>query len=214
MDIVAQLESAFRAAIATALGPSHADADPAIRPSQNPAFGDFQANGALGLAKQVGEKPRDLAQRIAVAAATELGDLVEPLEVAGPGFINIRLRPPALARLLTAVDTPDLAVKPQPSAHAVVIDLCGVNVAKQMHVGHLRATIIGDALARVFERLGRTVHRENHLGDWGLPIAMVLHQLRAQRIDLDRLARRFVGLFQRQRVVQRQRSVLGAFARP
>lgn len=187
MDIVARIESDFRSAIATTLGESFAGADPAIRPAQNPEFGDYQANAALALAKPTGFKPRDLAARLCEAVTPLLGELVEPLEVAGPGFINIRLRQATLERLLDAIDEPGLGVVPENRPHSIVIDLCGVNVAKQMHVGHLRATIIGDSLARVYERLGRTVHRENHLGDWGLPIAMVLHRLREQGVDLDRL---------------------------
>jgi arginyl-tRNA synthetase len=187
-DPVAALDAAFRHAIAAALGDQFADVDPLIKPSANPQFGDFQANFAMGLAKQVpGSKPRDLAMKVLEAAPPELEEVAEKPEVAGPGFINIRLKPEALGRLLAAMDTPALGIVPSTDTHAVAVDMCGVNVAKQMHVGHLRATIIGDALARVFERLGRKVFRENHLGDWGLPIAMVLHQLREQNIDLDAL---------------------------
>jgi arginyl-tRNA synthetase len=186
-DPVAAIDAALRQAIVTALGPEHSDADPVIRKSQNPQFGDFQANCAMGLAKQTGQKPRDVAQRIVDAAPPELAQIAETPDVAGPGFINIRLKPEALGAALEAMDHRDLGVAPDSDPHTVVIDLCGVNVAKQMHVGHLRSTVIGDALARIFERLGRKVHRENHLGDWGLPIAMVLHQLREQGVDLDRL---------------------------
>ncbi|MHC5022770.1 MAG: arginine--tRNA ligase [Planctomycetota bacterium] len=184
-DPAAVLDAAFRRAIVSVLGEGYADADPLIRPSQNPQFGDYQANCAMPLAKQTKTKPRELAEKI--VAAADVSAIAEPLEVAGPGFINITLKPDALARLLEAMDDASLGVAADPDPHTVAIDLCGVNVAKQMHVGHLRATIIGDALARVFERLGRTVHRENHLGDWGLPIAMVLHQLREAGTDLDAL---------------------------
>lgn len=186
-DPVVLLDRALRRAIAAAVGDPNADIDPLIKPSQNPQFGDFQANVAMGLAKQMGQKPRDLAMKIVAAAPPELAEIAETPEVAGPGFINIRLRSQALSRLLEAMDNAALGVQPDADTHAVAIDLCGVNVAKQMHVGHLRSTIIGDALARVFERLGRKVFRENHLGDWGLPIAMVLHQLREKNVDLDRL---------------------------
>lgn len=184
-DPVALLDAAIRAAIQRALGDEFADADPVIRPSQNPQFGDFQANCAMGLAKKIGAKPRDVAEKI--VAAVQLDAIAEAPEVAGPGFINISLRPEALGQMLEAIDDAALGVRPDLDTHAIVIDLCAVNVAKQMHVGHLRSTIIGDALARVYERLGRTVYRENHLGDWGLPIAMVLHQLRAAGTDLDAL---------------------------
>lgn len=184
-DPVRLLEQAFREAVTVVAGAEYAETDPAVRPSQNPRFGDFQANLAMGLAKRLGTNPRDLATRL--AEAVDLGELADPPDVAGPGFINIRLRPTALGRLLGAMADERLGVPVDPDTHTVVIDLCGVNVAKQMHVGHLRSTIIGDALARVFERLGRSVHRENHLGDWGLPIAMVLHQLRESGTDLDAL---------------------------
>ncbi|MCP3905768.1 MAG: arginine--tRNA ligase [Planctomycetes bacterium] len=184
-DPVALLDAALRTAIHRALGDDFADVDPVIRPSQNPEFGDFQANCAMALAKRLGDQPRALAERIIIAA--DLSAIAEAPEVAGPGFINISLRPEAIDGLLAAMDEPGLGVPPDPDQHPVVIDLCAVNVAKQMHVGHLRSTIIGDALARVMERRGRTVHRENHLGDWGLPIAMVLHELRAAGVDLQAL---------------------------
>lgn len=184
-DPVAHLDRILRAAIISAFGDQFTHIDPAIRASQNPQFGDYQANMAMGLAKQFGQKPRDVAMKIVEAAGAELAGIAEPLEVAGPGFINIRLKPDALGRLLHAMDNQSLGVQPDPDQHIVAIDLCGVNVAKQMHVGHLRSTIIGDSLARVMERRGRKVFRENHLGDWGLPIAMVLHQLREKKVDLD-----------------------------
>ncbi len=182
------LEQAFRNAIAAALGDAYRAVDPGIRPSQNPKFGDYQANFAMGLAKQLETDPRKLAVKVAQAARADLADIAEPPEVAGPGFINIRLKDEALVQMLAAMDNDSLGVVPDTDQHAVVIDMCSVNVAKQMHVGHLRSTIIGDALGRIFERLGRTVHRENHLGDWGLPIAMVLHHLREAGTDLDSLA--------------------------
>ncbi len=184
-DPTALIERAFSAAIADVLGPEHADADPVVRPAGKPEHGDFQVNGAMPLAKKAGMKPRELAERLVEAA--DVTAIAEPPEVAGPGFINVRLRPQALAAALAAMAGPELGLERRTSPHSVVIDLCAVNVAKEMHVGHLRSTIIGDTLARTFERLGRTVHRENHLGDWGLPIAMVLWSLRRQEADLDRL---------------------------
>jgi arginyl-tRNA synthetase len=191
-DPVTLLEGVFRRAIAAHFGDQFADIDPLIKPSANPQFGDFQANFAMGLSKQLPDspKPREIALWViatlrSMAGPTGVDDLAEDLEVAGPGFINIRLKSEAFSRMLDAMDSPALGVVPDLDSHPVAIDMCGVNVAKQMHVGHLRATIIGDALARVFERLGRTVFRENHLGDWGLPIGMVLHQLRSKQADLD-----------------------------
>ena len=181
------LERAFGEAIAAALGEAHRNVDPGIRPSQNPKFGDYQANFAMKLAKQLETDPRKLAVKVAEAASADLADIAEPPEIAGPGFINIRLKDEAISQMLAAMDNDSLGVVPDTDQHAIVIDMCSVNVAKQMHVGHLRSTIIGDALGRILERLGRTVHRENHLGDWGLPIAMVLHHLRESGTDLDTL---------------------------
>ena len=186
-DPIALLERIVRAAIVSAFGAQVADIDPAIRPSQNAQFGDFQANVAMALAKQLGQKPRDVAVKIVEAATSggaALSDVAEMPDIAGPGFINIRLKLATFGQLLRAMDHPALGVTPDPDTHAIAIDLCGVNVSKQMHVGHLRSTIIGDSLARMLERRGRKVLRENHLGDWGLPIAMVLHHLR-ERIKSD-----------------------------
>ena len=187
-DPVSQIDSVLRRAIVAACGDEHADTDPLIRPSQRPELGDFQANVAMALGKATGRPPREVAEAIVDAANEPLAAIAEPLEIAGPGFINIRLKATALAEMLAALAADDgLGVPDQSSPRSIVIDLCAVNVAKQMHVGHLRSTIIGDALGRVFERLGRKVYRENHLGDWGLPIAMVLSQLRAEGRDLDAL---------------------------
>ena len=184
-DPAGEVDRALREAIAAVTGLPKEACDPQVRPSANPQFGDFQANFAMALAKQRGANPRHLAAD--VLAHANLAAVAERAEVAGPGFINIHLSGAAIAAALEALDTPALGIRPSAARHAVTIDLCGVNVAKQMHVGHLRATIIGDTLARVFERLGRKVWRENHLGDWGLPIAMTLASLRRAGVDLDRI---------------------------
>ena len=175
---------ALRAAIAAECGIDPAQADPRLQPSANPAFGDLQANFAMALAKQCGRNPRDLAQAVVARLGDSLDARCEPMQVAGPGFINIRLRPAALGAALAAFDAPALGIEPPADTHTCAVDLCGVNVAKQMHVGHLRATIIGDTIARTYERLGWSVFRQNHLGDWGLPIAMTLASLRRRGTDL------------------------------
>ena len=180
------ISDALRVAVATVLDIPVDEADPVVRRSQNPDHGDYQANGAMGFGKRFGQDPRELAQSI--VSTVDFGDVAEPPEVAGPGFINIRLTDKAVRDMVASVDTPTLGVEPDEDTHAIAIDLCGVNVAKQLHVGHLRSTIIGDTIARIFERLGRKVHRENHLGDWGLPIAMVLEQLLDDGVDLDTLS--------------------------
>jgi arginyl-tRNA synthetase len=128
----------------------------------------------------------------AIVEAVEVDDIAQPVDaasIAGPGFINITLRGEALAGLLRELAGKDLGLPPVGSPQKVVVDLCGVNLAKQMHVGHIRAIVIGDAVARTLERLGHTVVRQNHVGDWGLPIAMVVdylhHESAAGRVDLD-----------------------------
>ena len=189
-DLLAQR---FAAAIARAFPDlSEIDADPMLGPARQPRFGDYQSNAAMPLAKKLGRKPRDVAQ--AIVDHLDLSGLAEPVtpeSIAGPGFINVTLSARALAGMLAALDTPRLGLPPVTEPETVVVDLCGVNLAKQMHVGHLRSTVIGDAIARTLERLGHTVVRQNHVGDWGLPIAMVTARLKretdAGRIDPDRL---------------------------
>ncbi len=176
------------AAVAADLGVA-APVDPNLVPARDARFGDFQCNAAMGLAKQAGKQPREVAA--AIAARADLAGIAEPLtaaSVAGPGFINIRLSPAALAAALDGLDTPALGIEAPERRRTIVVDLCGVNLAKQMHVGHLRSTVIGDALARAFERLGHAVIRQSHFGDWGLPIAMVTARVKrladAGEIDL------------------------------
>ena len=151
-----------------------APADPVVRPSDH---ADAQVNGALALAKALGRNPRDLAQQVADAAATALGDMVSNIEVAGPGFLNLTLSPTFLASLATQLaDDPHLGVT-QHTPATVVVDYSAPNVAKEMHVGHLRSTVIGDALVRVLEAQGHRVIRENHIGDWGTPFGMLIEHL-------------------------------------
>lgn len=193
-DPISLLSERLRAAIAAAF-PDVGEADPLITPTKQAALGDFQSNAAMPLAKRLGQKPRDVAA--AIIQNLDIGDIAEPLSaesIAGPGFINIRLRSDTLVRLLSYLDSSVLGLEPAAHPQIVVVDLCGVNLAKQMHVGHLRSTIIGDTLARVLGRLGHQIIRQNHVGDWGLPIAMVtakvIRQSRAtgpDRVDLDRL---------------------------
>jgi arginyl-tRNA synthetase len=177
--IVLQLEQAFRSAIATALG---MDADPLIGPSQNERFGDYQSNAAMGLAKQVAEKtgqkanPRQIAEKIKARLA--LGEMVSDVSIAGPGFINVRLAPAWLATQLQQIGRdPQAAVQTAQQPQTVVIDYSGPNIAKEMHVGHLRSTIIGDALARVIQRQGHTILPQNHIGDWGTQFGMLIGEL-------------------------------------
>ncbi len=191
LDPVELLDACFIEAIGK-LAPNVENASALITPSKRPELGDFQSNAAMPLAKRLGSKPRDIATKL--VETLELGDLAEPIsqaDIAGPGFINVRLRPAMIATLLGRLDNPELGLPSPANPQTIAVDVCGVNLAKQMHVGHLRATVIGDTLARIFERLGHHVTRQNHVGDWGLPIAMVTTKLRqeaqAGRVDLDSL---------------------------
>jgi arginyl-tRNA synthetase len=170
------LTASLTAAIEAAFGPEHAGADPVLRRSQQARFGDYQANAAMALGKVVGRPPREVAD--AIVAAAQLDDLCSTVEVAGAGFINLTLSSSALEQAAhDLLADPRLGVAEQKPPQRVVLDYSAPNVAKEMHVGHLRSTIIGDALARVLEFLGHTVIRQNHLGDWGRPFGMLIEHL-------------------------------------
>ena len=160
-------------AFAAVAGPGAGVVDPIVRPSDR---ADAQANGVLGLAKQLGRPPREVAAEV-VAAAGPLDDL-GIVEIAGPGFLNITFSDAFLGAALAAVSADDrLGVRPAPQPATVVIDYSAPNVAKEMHVGHLRTTVIGDALVRLMTFLGHHVVKENHVGDWGTPFGMLIEHL-------------------------------------
>ena len=185
-DIQAQIETLLRDAVKAALGEEHADADPLVTPATNPKFGDYQANLAMGLAKRMGAKPRELAEQIVQALGTGDGLLKELPGVAGPGFINLTLSPAALAEHANVMlADPRLGVPGPHAPQRIVVDYSAPNVAKQMHVGHLRSTIIGDAIARVLGFLGHEVIRQNHVGDWGTQFGMLIENLLDQGFDPD-----------------------------
>src|SRR6266487_152854 len=145
-----------------------------LTPASDPRFGDYQTNAALVLGKQRGENPRVLAEKIVARFATD--DLCEPPAVAGPGFINFTLRPRAVAEKTVEVLRDDrLGIAEAKSPLRVVIDFGSPNVAKPMHVGHIRSTVLGDALARIAQFLGHEVIRDNHIGDWGTQFGMVIY---------------------------------------
>jgi arginyl-tRNA synthetase len=173
MSSPAQVVTArFQQALESAFGAEYAGVDPVIRPSQ---FADLQANVALALAKRVGSSPREVASRI--VAALEIDDVAAAPEISGPGFINVTLREDWLAGQVGALaDDPRLGV-PVQERQVVPIDYSAPNVAKEMHVGHLRTTVVGDALARTLEHLGHRVVRQNHIGDWGTPFGMLIEHL-------------------------------------
>ncbi|MEU4578384.1 arginine--tRNA ligase [Nonomuraea sp. NPDC023979] len=158
-------------ALAAAFGAEHADADPLIRPSQ---FADFQANVAMSLAKRLRRSPREVAEAI----RAELSDFPGTVEVSGPGFLNITLDDSWIESEVNRMAAdPRTGVGTIAPAQTIVIDYSAPNAAKEMHVGHLRTTIVGDSLARVHEHLGNQVIRQNHLGDWGTPFGMLIEHL-------------------------------------
>ncbi|WP_196252427.1 arginine--tRNA ligase [Haemophilus influenzae] len=149
--------------------------DALIRQSGKPQFGDYQANGIMAAAKKLGLNPREFAQKVLDNA--QLSDIAEKLEIAGPGFINIFLNPTWLTtEISAALSHKNLGIQAT-NKQTVVIDYSSPNVAKEMHVGHLRSTIIGDAVARTLEFLGHNVIRANHVGDWGTQFGMLIAYL-------------------------------------
>ncbi|CAN5401765.1 arginine--tRNA ligase [soil metagenome] len=172
-DPLITIAATLRAAFAEATGLPAETIDPVVRPSDR---ADAQANGALALAKQVGKSPRDVA-----AAAVATGWLAEActtVEVAGPGFINLTFKPEFLAvQLAEAAADPLLGVRPAAQQRTVVIDYSHPNVAKEMHVGHLRTTMIGDSLVRILRFVGHRTILENHIGDWGRQFGMLIEHL-------------------------------------
>jgi arginyl-tRNA synthetase len=172
-DPEAILGELVRRALADELGPEYADSDPLIRPSD---FADYQSNAAMSLAKRVGRSPRDIAApvtaRLAAAAA------VASAEVSGPGFINITLADDWIAgEASEQLGDPRLGVPRAQQTQRIVVDYSAPNVAREMHVGHLRTTIVGDAVVRVLEYLGHEVVRANHIGDWGTQFGILLEHL-------------------------------------
>ncbi len=167
------LQQRFHDAL-TGLVPDPAPYAAMVKPAQDARFGDYQANCAMSLGKVLGKPPRAVAQTL--VERLRLDDLLEPPEIAGPGFINLRLRTDWLARQVRAMAADDrLGVAPASPPKTFVIDYSSPNVAKPMHVGHLRSTIIGDALARLLRFLGHNVVTDNHLGDWGTQFGILLY---------------------------------------
>jgi arginyl-tRNA synthetase len=179
MNLIAHLQSAFVPAL-TQLAPDLTKVPEylgMIRPAQNPEHGDYQANFAMPMGKTAGKKPQEMAAEI--VAKVSPGDMLEPPQVAGPGFINLRFKNDWLAARVREMAGDDrLGVAKVAKPRKFVIDYSSPNVAKPLHVGHLRSTIIGDALTRLLRFLGHTVITDNHLGDWGTQFGMLIYGYR------------------------------------
>ena len=179
MNLRAEIARRIEHALSAAVG---FEAPALVAPAAKIEFGDYQANGVMAAAKRAKTNPRQLAEK--VLAEADLADLVEKVEVAGPGFINITLSRSFLAKHLAAVLADDrLGAEPPAKPQRVVVDYSAPNIAKEMHVGHLRSTIIGDCLASVLEFLGHEVIRQNHIGDWGTQFGMLIAHM-GRRFDL------------------------------
>ncbi len=177
MNIQALLSEKVSQAMIAAGAP--ADCEPQVRQSAKVQFGDYQANGMMAVAKKLGMAPRQLAEQ--VLTHLDLSGIASKVEIAGPGFINIFLEPAFLAEQVQQALTSDRLGVSQPTRQTLVVDYSAPNVAKEMHVGHLRSTIIGDAAVRTLEFLGHHVIRANHVGDWGTQFGMLIAWLEKQQ---------------------------------
>lgn len=188
------LETRLKAAVQRVMP----DADPAsvqVRPSSDSKLGDYQSNAVMGLAKAAGKNPRQLAGEI--LGRLEVADLCSAVEVAGPGFLNFRLAEAAVAAVLEEANRGGhLFFEPVTDPKTVVIDFSSPNVAKPMHVGHIRSTVLGDALARTLRLLGHRVITDNHIGDWGTQFGMLLLGWKT-RLDRAALERDSIGELER-----------------
>ncbi|MCU0566759.1 MAG: arginine--tRNA ligase [Oculatellaceae cyanobacterium Prado106] len=174
---IAQLQKQFEQALVAAFGEELAGTDPILVPASNPKFGDYQANVAMSLAKKLGMAPRAIAEKL--IQHLEVSDCCEPPTVAGAGFINLTLKTDYLMGQLKQMQMGDRLGLPRTKApQRVIVDFSSPNIAKEMHVGHLRSTIIGDSIARVLEFQGHDVLRLNHVGDWGTQFGMLITYLR------------------------------------
>ncbi|MBD6619066.1 arginine--tRNA ligase [Komarekiella sp. 'clone 1'] len=172
-----QLKLKFKQALAAAFGADFAGVDPILVPASNPQFGDYQANVALSLSKKLGKQPRAIAG--AIVDKLDVSEICEPPEIAGPGFINLKLKTTYLeAQLKTIQADSRLGVPAAKMPKREIVDFSSPNIAKEMHVGHLRSTIIGDSIARILEFQGHDVLRLNHVGDWGTQFGMLIAYLR------------------------------------
>ena len=174
---IEELKNRFEQALIAAFGQDLAGTDPMLVPASNPKFGDYQSNAALSLTKKLGKPPRAIVEQI--IQNLDIADICQPPQIAGPGFINLTIQPAYLEGQLSQIQTNSrLGVPTAKHLQRVVIDFSSPNIAKEMHVGHLRSTIIGDSIARILEFRGHDVLRLNHVGDWGTQFGMLIAYLR------------------------------------
>jgi arginyl-tRNA synthetase len=174
---IVELRNRVEEALVSAFGEELAGTDPMLVPTSNPKFGDYQSNVAMSLAKRLGKQPRAIAEEIIQKLA--VSDLCETPAIAGPGFINLTLKPDYLQTRLASMETDSrLGIEAVKEPKRVVVDFSSPNIAKEMHVGHLRSTIIGDSIARILEFQGHDVLRLNHVGDWGTQFGMLITYLK------------------------------------
>ncbi|MBI3839145.1 MAG: arginine--tRNA ligase [Planctomycetia bacterium] len=221
MNILAELQNRFRASLA-GIGDDPTELVAMVRPSQDPKFGDYQANFAMPLGKRLGRPPRDVAAEI--VAKLSVDDFCDPPQVEGPGFINLRLKTSWLAAAVErALASDRLGIEPAAVPRTYVVDYSAPNVAKPMHVGHIRSTVIGDSLKRTLRFLGHRVIADNHIGDWGTQFGMIIYGYKhfldraayqSKAVEelgrLYRLVNRLVGYHEGQETLPKLREQLSA----
>lgn len=181
--MIEQLKTIFTTALVKAFGEEFTETDPLVVPASNPKFGDYQCNIALPLAKSLQQPPRAIAEKIVNHA--QIQDFCLPLEIAGPGFINITIKPEYIAEKIKLNQKDErLGVEKVHKKQKIIVDFSSPNIAKEMHVGHLRSTIIGDSIARLLEFRGHDVLRLNHVGDWGTQFGMLIAYLRIEKPEV------------------------------
>ena len=188
-----QLNTIVSGALDQVTGQTNSNAN--VITSSRPEFGDYQANGVMAIAKLNKSNPRELAQLVVDAIKSSSSELIEDVEVAGPGFINIKLNYQSLLEEGNKILLePALSIPTVPDPMTIVVDYSSPNLAKEMHVGHLRGTIIGDCLARVLERQGHRIIRQNHVGDWGTQFGMLITYMQELAAEQEELSRELSDL--------------------
>lgn len=209
LTIRESLEASLSKALAQATGIS--DAKGQVIYATRPEFGDYQANGVMAVARQLRKNPRELAQQ--VIEQLDKGEWIARAEVAGPGFINLFLNTASVAkRASNCLAAPDQLIPVIDKPQTIVVDYSSPNLAKEMHVGHLRGTIIGDAIVRILEALGHCVVRQNHVGDWGTQFGMLLTHMESMTADEQALAANLADLEQFYRQAKQRFDAEPAFA--